>query len=383
MPKIWMIISSFFPAVGGAEIQVHRLSRTLREKGLLINILTRRHMPDFQDLQPHQIIDFIPVTRLYSFGKGRIGLLLFLLNGLRYLIKHSRGDIFHAHGEGTPAWLAVLAARLCAGKSLIKLRTGVFLYQTKYFKGLAGFQFRLLLRLTDQIIVVNKEVRNWLINTLMISNKKIALIPNSVDLEEFFPVSSKEKKIQRKQLDLPLDKKIFLYVGRLNYLKGVDILINAWSEIQNELRKEMFLLLLGDGPERPMLEQLATELEISDSIRMLGMRENVRGYHWASDIFVLPSRTEGLSNALVEAMACGLPSIVSAVGGSPDLVIENQNGMLFESGNSKQLAKQLTKMVATQNCWQNLGTQARLTAQKKVNMETISNRLHEIYHSMA
>jgi len=379
MPNIWMIISSFYPAVGGAEIQVQRLSKALIEKGWNIHILTRRHMSDFRNLQAKQILNGIPVTRLYSQGKNKIGLLLYMLGALWYLFQNGRDDIYHAHGEGTPSWIVVLAARLFGGRSLLKLRTGANYYQQRYFFGISGLQFRLLLRLTDQVIVVNREVSKWLISKLKIPSKKIELVPNSVNMDEFYPVLLKEKESQRRQLDLPLNKNIFLYVGRLSHFKGVDILLKAWNQVPKSSRQEMLLILVGDGPERQTLEQMCRDLDITCSVRMMGMRTNVRDYYWAADIFILPSRTEGQSNALVEAMACGLPSIVSAVGGGMDLIVNGQNGFLFELEKHEQLHKRIIKTLKIREHWHEMGKKARETALKKVALETNAARLHHIY----
>ena len=206
MSKIWMIISSFYPAVGGAEIQVQRLSKVLCDQGWNIHVLTRRHMPGFQNLQAKQIINGIPVTRFYSQGKTKVGLLLYMFGAMWYLFQNGRGDIYHAHGEGTPSWIVVLAARLFGGRSVLKLRTGANYYQQRYFLGFSGLQFRFLLRLTDQIIVVNQEVSKWLITKLKVSSKKIELIPNSVNMDEFYPMLLEEKESQRKRLGLPVNK---------------------------------------------------------------------------------------------------------------------------------------------------------------------------------
>ena len=380
--KVWMIIPSFYPALGGAEVQAQQLSKALLKKGWAVNILTRRHISGFSGLSAKEIVGGVPVNRSYSWGKGKIGSVFFMIGGLWHILWHGRGDIFHAHGEGASAWMAVLAARLFGGRSLIKLRTGVYVYQRQYFHGFAGWQFRKLLRMTGLIIVVNQEVRKWLIDTLGISSEKIRLVPNSVDVVAFYPVPVEKKEAQRKQLSLPMDKKIYLFVGRLNHLKGVDLLLKAWSAMPKALCQEMLLLLVGDGSDYQKLKKMREELGITDSVRMLGLKQNVRDYYWSADVFVLPSRTEGLSNALVEAMACGLPSVVSAVGGGPDLIVDGENGYLAEGEDCESLTNKLVKSLHAQDEWDEMGRRARKTILSEYDLKTNAARFHQIYLSL-
>jgi glycosyltransferase involved in cell wall biosynthesis len=141
-------------------------------------------------------------------------------------------------------------------------------------------------------------------------------------------------------------------------LKGADILIRAWGLFAKTCPGAAQLVIVGDGPEREAVGEIARELRVGDSVEFCGFQEDVRAYYQAADIFVLPSRTEGFSNALREAMACALPVIASNAGGTPDVVREGVEGLLFESESEQALASCLERLVRDQAFRRTLGEQA-------------------------
>ena len=374
-----MIIPSFHPAIGGTERQVQCLSRALMAQGWSVRVLTRRHGPaQPRGLPASDVVDGIPVTRIYSRGGGRIGSLLYVLGGLRHLLCHGRRGIYHAHEIGAAGWLAVAARYLLGGRCIVKLRGGRRLYEKCFPSGVARWQLSILLRLMDRIIVVNSEMEKYPDN-LGISTMHIVRIPNAVNMNWFHPVSTEQKLAARRRLGLDINKIIVLYVGRFVLLKGVDILLKAWALVPADVQRDAQLILVGDGSEHDNLLDMASLLGIQGSVSLVGMQQTVRDYYWAADIFVLPSRTEGLSNALIEAMACGLPIVASNVGGAPDVVEEDKNGVLFESENQEQLARKLTALMLMSDRWDQMGALARQSVMAYANLDVIVGRLYELY----
>lgn len=370
-----MIIPSYFPAVGGAEVQARLLSRTLRQGGLDIRILTRKLD---RQTDPCAMDGDVPVVHLPSWGIAPIDSVIFLFAGLWHLFWHGRRGIYHAHAVGSAGWLALLAGRWLGGYSLIKFRTNIDVYERLYSKGLAGWQFHHLLSGADRLLVVNRGLEKWLLE-LGYSRERVVYLPNSVDTNEFFPLSPEQKQNKREILGLPENKTIVLYVGRLSHVKGVDVLLRAWSALRGDCRQNAVLVIVGDGPEFQHLQQMTSELQIDASVSFLGVIPEPREYYQAADIFVLPSRAEGLSNALIEAMACGLPCVLSAVGGALDLIADRENGLLFESENHSQFASCLTDLICgvLDRNW--MGNQARQVILDDLDVKTTARHLREIY----
>ena len=300
------------------------------------------------------------------------------MGSLWQLLRHGRGGIYHAHDIGADAWVAVIASRLFGGHSIIKLRTGVWGYEERLRSRLARWLFLRLLRLSDKVVVVNNEVER-LVMDLGVSPEQVVLIPNCVDTDYFRPPSAEEKAAKRESIDVAAGKTLALYVGRLEPVKGVDVLVRAWEQLPQAVRSGTLMLLVGDGTEREKLLQMIRSLGLQESVVVAGEKQNVRDYYWAADVFVLPSRTEGLSGALNEAMACGLPVIASNVGGTPDIVKEHENGVLFESEDHDELTRQITTMWELKSKWPEMGACARTTVTEYADLRVIVNRLNAVY----
>ena len=377
-----MLISDFYPGIGGAERQAQSLSKAMMARGWSVRVVTRRHgYPHSKGLSSDDSAEGIPIVRVFSRGGRKIASFFYILGGLWHLLLHGRRGIYHAHDIGSPAWLALSARYLLGGRCIIKLRAGRDHYKKRFSSGVARWYFNRLLRLADRIIVVNSELERYL-GELAIPAGRIVRVPNAADTEIFYPVSIKRKLKTRRCLGLPIDQTIVLYVGRIEAIKGVDILLHSWSLLPAKLRSESLLLLVGDGTQRKASVQLADSLGIQGSVLFAGKQQVVRDYYWAADLFVLPSRSEGLSNALVEAMSCGLLAVASDVGGAPDLVEDGYNGALFESENGNHLSQLLASLMAKPTRWEEMGLRGHQVASRHANLSNIADRVQSLYRQL-
>jgi glycosyltransferase involved in cell wall biosynthesis len=284
--------------------------------------------------------------------------MLYVIGGLAHLALHGRRSIYHAHDIGAAGWLAVAAARLLGGRSLVKLRTGCDVYRRRFAGGFPRWQFTRLLRLADRVVVVNSDAERF-VRSLGVPRSRVLRLPNTTDTDYFRPPSAEEKAAARRSLEAAVDRTLVLYCGRFEHLKGVDILLRAWARIPRPLRERAHLVLVGDGPQKQQLVELVESLALSEYVALHGFTDDVRGYYWSADLFVLPSRTEGLSNALVEAMASGLPVVASSVGGAVDLVENGVHGQLFPAEDHAGLAAALERILMNRNRWPAMGHRAR------------------------
>lgn len=162
---------------------------------------------------------------------------------------------------------------------------------------------------------------------------KITVIGNGIDGNRF---QAGDKIASRKALGLPLDSFLILSVGRLTPHKGFQQLIESFAQLD---RKDLFLVLAGEGPQRRDLEQLARSLDISSRILFTGPipNEALPAWYQSADLFVLASNREGWPNVLCEAQACGLPSLAVDAWGMPEIIHDARLGILVKSASVDEL----------------------------------------------
>jgi len=200
-------------------------------------------------------------------------------------------------------------------------------------------------------------------------------IPNGVDVERFAPATPAERQALRRNLHLP-DTPLFMFVGRLTVAKGLDILLNAWAQRDAALA-DACLTLVGDGELRERLVQQAHSLGLDRSVIFTGSTTDTAPYLRAADAFVLPSRTEGMPVALLEAMACGLPCIATRVGGSAELIDDGQHGRLIAPEDVGALMRALPEALSMP-VW---GERARQRIVERYAMDAVAQRYIGLYEA--
>ena len=199
----------------------------------------------------------------------------------------------------------------------------------------------------------------------------IKVIPNGVNTIQFKPSLSEKSS-----------ETTLIYVGRLIPTKGVNILIKAFHQVL-EKGISANLHIAGDGPEKEKLLLLAHELGITSCTHFHGSVKNVAPLLQKSDVFVLPSSVEGLPNALLEAMSCGLAVITTRVGGNAEIIEDGINGLLIEPDNPKQLTNTLMKVLKDQNLVEKLGLNARKTIEDGFSIDRITTEHEKLYKELS
>lgn len=194
---------------------------------------------------------------------------------------------------------------------------------------------------TDRFIAVSQFVKKSIIRRLAINEDKIEIIHNTVDLQKFEP---EEKTDLKNRLGLKEKQIVLLTVGRLNPPKGHTFLIRALDQIKETL-PDFILLVVGDGPFRNQLQQLSRSLGLEERIRFLGERNDVKELLLISDIFILPTLSEGLSVSLLEAMLTRRLCLASDIEPNKEIIEDGKDGLLFKPHDSQSLAKALLRAI--------------------------------------
>jgi glycosyltransferase involved in cell wall biosynthesis len=211
-----------------------------------------------------------------------------------------------------------------------------------------------------------------------VAEARIAVIPNGIDLSRY-PHPRTSKPSTRRPSG-PSDLRTLTTVANLRAEKGHDVLLSA-AAIVCSAYPDLRVQLVGAGPMRAALEQQARDLGIEEKVIFCGHREDVPELLAASDLFVLPSQSEAFPNGLVEAMAAGLPSIASDVGGIPELVQHGRNGLLVPPGDVAALAAALVRLLDDADYARRLGDAARDTIETRYSFERMVTAFEQLYLS--
>jgi glycosyltransferase involved in cell wall biosynthesis len=367
-----MLSHGYYPRVGGAELKLAAVAPLLQARGVETHIVTRR----LPGTKLSEIIDGIPVYRLPVPGPKPLASLTFTLTALP-LIKRLNPDIIHAHELISPATTAILAKMLFGRPVVVSLQGSGLTSDVRVLKRkfLGEARFKILRREIDMFIEKSRESDNELAAERIPSYKR-SLIPNGVDIDRFIPLASSRKSALRFRLGLPVDAQIVIFVGRLVPVKRVEHLIGIWKSIRDTF-PQAILLVLGSGSEEGVLKHKANE-----GVLFIGDKLDVVPYLQASDLFVLPSIAEGLSNALLEALACGLPAIASSVGGTPDVIIHKETGWLVPPDDPAVLREAIITLLGDEKLQHRLRRQARNHVVNNYSLAKMADRLVDLYRQV-
>lgn len=226
--------------------------------------------------------------------------------------------------------------------------------------------------LGTQLVAVSKDMsdtyhrvsKDFLFSKLPEDNPNV--IYNGVDDEKFEPCDSLNSVLE------------LVSVGRLQDVKNYPLLIEALFHAINHREADVHLTLIGDGPERERLEHLVSELSMTDHVTFLGARSDVQKLLCEKDVFVLPSKSEGMSCSIQEAMASGLPILATDVGGNRELV-DDTNGMLVESGNMNQMSNAIREFKGSPDI-DALGRVSRRKIEKEFSIRNMFRKYLSMYY---
>ncbi len=232
----------------------------------------------------------------------------------------------------------------------------------------------------DIIVAWSAHERDAIASYYGAAPEKVAIIPPGVDTTTFRPL---DRAACRNRLGLG-DEDVLLYVGRLERLKGVDILLRATAQL--ETRTDIKLLIVGgsgNSPETERLKALATELRLGDKVQFVGSvpHTDLPTYYNAADVCVLPSHYESFGLAALEASACGRPVVASRVGGLPSVVLDGQTGYLVAWRCPGAFLSRLELLLANARLRRQMGNAARAHAET-LTWERSSSRLLVAFNSL-
>lgn len=318
-------------------------------------------------------------TRTSTVGRAKPGF-QFPLFRLMRVMKEFRPHIVHTRNFG--ALEAIVAARLARVPVAIHSEHG---YELEILGGLP-LRRRLvcgaIYTMADQVFTVTRDLRDYHAKQSWLSPRRFRVIYNGVNTDIFSPRPEHAVAL-RSEIGVPVDRIVIGSVGRLVPIKNYETLLRA-AEILVRQGKNVHVLLVGSGPELPKLQAYAAaSQELAGRTRFLSASNRVADLLNAMDIFVLPSISEGMSNTILEAMATGLPVVVSRAGGNPELVDNGSVGGLFNPRDVEGLALHLSKLVDSEALRGECGKAARQRVVDEFSLSGMVQHYRDTYVDLA
>ncbi len=358
------IITSWFPNKKNPRYVpfVYLFGKSLAEVGFKVSFI----VPLVGDDEPVTSKDGITIYRI----KGK-----FYPFSMIKLVKRIMPDVIHVQAPDFFSSIAIIAAAIMKIPIIATVHRGELEDPAKLMSLVRKFAYPRFRK-----IVAVSEFTKSLTRKTGAKMNNVVVIYNSCNQQLFLP---RDKLTARKNLGLPIDKKIILYVGNLVKIKGIYTLIESCRIICAKI-PDSIILIVGDGIERTKVESLVTSYGLDNNIKFLKSLEpsKIPPYYNSADTFILPSFIEGHSVALLEAMSSGLPIVASMVGGNKETVEDGVNGFLFEAGCSDMLAQKTIKILTDDSVSRQMSLRSSEIYQKKFTTQIQIQSFVKLYRSL-
>lgn len=293
--------------------------------------------------------------------------LLVLIRDLKKFVKKNEIQIIQAHLQHANQ-LGVFIGKLSGIPSFPTVHN-TSSFEDKRSKFNPRFYFikfvdAIVYRIAYKIIAVSKEIKDIIKAKFKLDDSKIIILKNGIYIDDLNGKSNNCRINYGRKTNL---LKI-IGVGSLTYQKAFEVLIEATAYLVEKKFENVLVRIAGDGPEKKKLLAYISKFGLEEHVKLLGIRDDIMSLLKNSDIFVIPSRHEGLSIAMIEAMACGLPIIAADVPGLKNYINDGKNGLLFPLENARLLSRCILRLVKDEKLRKYLSIEARKSFEKEYDM---------------
>jgi L-malate glycosyltransferase len=332
-----------YPTFGGSGVVATELGKALAQKGHQVHFITYTQpiRLDFfnENIFYHEVnISSYPLFQYPPYESALAGKMV-------DVVKYEKLDLLHVHYAIPHATSAFLAKQIlkCHG---IKIPVITTLHGTditiigkdKTYTPVVTFS----INESDGVTSVSADLRKDTFEAFDIK-REIEVVPNFVDLERF----KKQPKEHFKKIICPNGEKLLVHTSNFRKVKRIDDIIKVYAEVKKVIPSK--LLLVGDGPERVLMEELSRSLGLEDCVRFVGKLDAIEEVLSVADLFLMPSEKESFGLAALEAMACEVPVISSNTGGLPELNINGVTGFLSNVGDIDDMVKNAIFILQEEN----------------------------------
>jgi glycosyltransferase involved in cell wall biosynthesis len=356
--------------LGGGERVLFELARRLPAHGFAVSVVSFRSRPDPAVFDLCDNIDFMPLRTCFGIEAARVAW------RLRRLICDRHVEIVHTFFE-TADLYGSLVAKLSGVRHILSSRRDMGILRS----GKHHLAYRLFGPMYSGVLAVSQQVRTQHMKTDRLRPDRVKVIYNGIDPARF--AQPQHGLEARASMGIPEGARLVSTIANINPWKGIDVFLRCAAEVARA-RQDTYFAIAGDFTDVALateLLKLTGSLNLRDRVRFLGRVPDVRSLLHASDVFCLLSRTEGLPNVVLEAMACALPTVATRVGGTPEVVDEGLTGFLVENEDHAAAAQRVLALLAHPAARHAMGQAAQERVMRDFTIQTMIQKHVEIYDS--
>jgi glycosyltransferase involved in cell wall biosynthesis len=366
------LVDGLCPFPGGAERALLNTIRLLPKEKYRCSLALLSSLDpinSYNDL-PCPLYEF-PLRRSYDWNAMKMAA------RLRRFIRTERVSLVHTFFETSDLW-GGLVAKLSGCPVLVSSRRDMGIMRSAKHQ----LAYRLMNAWVDLVISVSEEVRKFCIRQDGLKPSRVVTLYNGVELERID--AANETEGLRASFGLERASHLVITVANIRQVKGIDTFICAARIVRREFPNVLFGII-GFPEEKEHLEELeelTRSLGLTRHVQFLGATEKVFSLLKLSDVFCLLSRSEGFSNALLEAMACGLPCVATRAGGNCEVLEDNQTGFLVPPEDAAAAADRISLLLRERELAQRMGAAARQAVKARFTMQAMAEQLANLYESL-
>lgn len=385
--NVCLISYEYPPQIGGEAVYTYGLAVALREIGDEVTVITATHdrsmnISDDGGLKIIRLPTSQVIPKMFSFNKAAKKILE-TFESEKVDIIHNTSDyngiVISSKQKKTPV-IATIHHPYAQERRIYRANTNnreyvKYVLQRKI--NYLEFNSKILCKRADKLIAVSNYTARSVIEEYGIQPTKISVIPNAVDINIFNPdIDGTEF---RKKLNIGSEK-VILFVGRLDFQKGIEYLISAFSKIILDF-PEVKLIVVGDGPLKNHVRAVISKYNLSGSIFLLGRVDvkDLPDIYAACDLFVVPSLMEGFGIVYLEAMACGKACIGTNIGGVEDVIADGRTGLLVPPADPKSIYLAIKSLLSDEDTLMRFGKEGRKRVLENFTWEKVAAQTLDVY----
>jgi glycosyltransferase involved in cell wall biosynthesis len=383
-PRVLMVTGTYHPETSGASLQCRQLVRLLHDEADFTVLTTTTS----SDLPERDRVDAVDVWRVRVDPRSAASKLSAAARMTRaFAHLRRRFDIVHVHGFSQKNILVTALSRLFRKRLVIKL-TSVGHDDGLTMRARGGLQLACY-RQADRFIGVGPRFEEAH-HAAGLPSSRFRLVPNGVDLDRFRPADAPERAAIRERHGLPIDTPLVLFVGFFSHEKRPDALYRAWADV-TERGIQSVLVLIGptasdyyeiDPRMAPAIRDDAARRGLLPRLVFVERATAIEDYYRAADVFALPTLREGMPNVVLEAMASGVPAIVTRLPGVTDWIMDETTGVLVPPDDPAALADALGGLLADAPRRQAMGRAARTSVARRFSARATAAQMVSVYREL-